>query len=140
MPDETPRPRHSTHSWRHDDDEDVAGHGGADPTDGHDATGEDLDEDPSPEDIARFGDDRDDDDDRRRGGSAEVRCQECRAPMFANADVCPKCGAFQMRLGTGRTTGGSVPPMQVRLTRLIVVLVIVGLVLAIVPALLRGLF
>ncbi len=40
----------------------------------------DPDEDPSDEDVQRFGE-----------GEATVRCPDCGASVWAEADICPKC-------------------------------------------------
>ena len=46
-------------------------------------------EGPSAQDLARF-------------GEGMTRCEECGVMMYSDADVCPECGAFQMRMSVGR--------------------------------------
>ncbi|MFG0252563.1 MAG: hypothetical protein ACF8NJ_06790 [Phycisphaerales bacterium JB038] len=58
---------------------------------------DDLDpEGPSAEDLERFS--RAD----ASGESGTVRCQDCRREIFDDADVCPHCGAFQLRKASKR--------------------------------------
>ena len=129
MSDQGP-PKPSMRSWREDDE------GTVNP---------DLD-DPSPEDQVRFGGDEDDVADDTRGAMARrsfadmrqrTACQECGRDLFVDADVCPTCGAFQMRIAPQPR---SIPPLRDRVFRLAAVLVIVGLILASAPALLRIFF
>lgn len=73
--------------------------------------------------------------DRRRFGSDHVafdidslRCEECGAVMFVDADVCPKCGAFQMR--NAKTRKDHVLARLIRHPIMIVVVVLIVIVIA----------
>jgi len=49
-----------------------------------------IDEGPSEDDLARFDD-------------TSARCDQCGAEMYDDAEMCPKCGAFQIRGPEGDT-------------------------------------
>ena len=69
-----------------------------------------IDEDPSPEDIERFGDDRD-----------TGYCPSCGAEIWDEAELCPKCGQFITAPSHRR------PHERRRRTTLIVIVVVVML-------------
>jgi len=72
---------YDTWSLRHEDD---------------DAVADEVDEGPSPEDLARFNHEDD-------------LCEECGATIHSDLDLCPHCGAFQIRDDSRPVRGGWSP-------------------------------